>query len=82
MDKTLFDAVGQILKDERIATDAQIARLEEKLGDQGLIPKMAITRLENQKDSILRYCDDVMLKRSKLVVSKGVTPYHLRKLDH
>ena len=69
MDNITIQAVAEVLKEEREITDNQIANILEKLGDSGLIPRLMISRLEAQKEAVQKYCDDVLLKRSKLKIS-------------
>ena len=80
-EKTIFSAIGEILNSERDLTDKQISSITEKLGDSGLIPRMAVNRLEAQKSAVQAYCDDILLTKSKLISKTGSAPYHLKSLD-
>ena len=79
--KLILESIGTILAEERSLTDQQFESLNEKLGDTGLLPKVMIARLEAQGQAINAYCDDLLLRKSKVIVSKGNVPFHLRKLD-
>lgn len=82
MDTATLEALGQILKEERDITDQQISSVMAKLGDSGLIPRIAINRLEEQKAAVEHYVDSLMLKKSKVVSkSAGRVHYHLKALD-
>ena len=81
MDSNLIGAVAEVLKEERAITDRQIENILEKLGDERLLPRIAIARLEQQKAAVSNYVDALLLKKSKVVSKSGAVPYHLKALD-
>ena len=81
MDSNLIGAVAEVLREERAITDRQIESILEKLGDERLLPRIAIARLEQQKAAVSNYVDALLLKKSKVVSKSGAVPYHLKALD-
>jgi hypothetical protein len=82
MDKTILEAIGHILREERNLTDSQIESLEQKLGDSNLIPRFAIAEIEARKGAIIGYANTSFYKSSEVIKESGAVVHkHLKMLS-
>jgi hypothetical protein len=80
MEKRILDSLVVILKLERNRTDELIAKAMP--ADQTLIPKLTIATIKLGKSGIREYCNNLLHRKSKLVVVQQIqTPKYMKGLD-
>ena len=61
-DKAVLQAVGEVIKSERLTTEAKLAEIEKRL--EGHLPEFAMASLEARKSAIMKYASDFTLRKS------------------